>query len=386
MFPGWKSGFGSKGRTQWDGQGLTVENLNLIDDTGRVQLGRLIAGGQGGMRTRDTVSSARSVVNSAQIVRDIGISRDLVSSGGTGGIGVAFSVRLYLFEEDGSIKTIPRRTAEGCFKGDDALPAYAGTRQRVLEVLISNEDRRPQAIQHANGIYLEFDQDGRVHESVMEDLREVMNHAFPDLQDEGNVVSLSPRRERQIWEEKSRWKPTKAELDLIVADLARKPGQKSLPKVIGVALKRPALTYEAKAEIREIGSKLPTIGWGIGQLSEKALPGFIAEARRRAQAEPEEEFYWEATARLAERHRELKSLRRTGKGSWVAVFQLFRHTGPSSMEEIFVEHRDCNGEPAAIAALKDLVREHHDKVGPSVSIEARTMPALEWQLLNGKPF
>jgi hypothetical protein len=38
-----------------------------------------------------------------------------------------------------------------------------------------------------------------------------------------------------------------------------------------------------------------------------------------------------------------------------------------------------------ISALKVLVREHCDLVGPSHSIEARTMPILEWQLSGRSP-
>lgn len=299
---------------------------------------------------------------------------------------MGLSARLYLIEKDGTILRIPKRVAEGCFTGKDAIPAYAGTRQKILEVIVSSENGKAQAIQHTNGFYLDFDQEGRVYESAMDDLRKVMGHAFPSPPEEGNVVSLSPRRDKQIWEEKSRWKPSPIDLDQIVADLTRKPGAKSLANVVGVAVKRPPLTYEAKSEISEIASKLTMLGWGIGQLSERALPGFIGEARKRAKNEPEQQFYWEATALEAERQLELKRLRRTGKGSWVAVLQLYRHSSPSSSEVAFEEHRSCEGELAAIEAMKELIREHCDKAGSAISVEARTMPALEWQLLNGRPF
>jgi hypothetical protein len=299
---------------------------------------------------------------------------------------LGLSARLYLVEEDGTVLRVPKRVAEGLYSGKDALPAYAGTRQKLLEVIVSNDAGKPQSIQHTQGHYLEFDADGRVHESVMENIREAMNFAFPIDADEGNVVSLSPRRERQIWKEKSQWQPTPAELDQIVADLAAKPGTKGLASVKGVALKRAPLTYEAKAEIQEIAGKLRMLGWGISQLSEKALPGFVGEARQRSKQEPEHQFYWEAVALEGERQRELQRLRRTGKGEWVAVIQLFRHTGASSVEEAFVEHASCNGEAAAISKMKELLQKHHEKAGPGISIEARTMPSLEWEILNGRPF
>lgn len=299
---------------------------------------------------------------------------------------MGLSARLYLVEEDGTILRVPKRVAEGLYSGKDALPAYAGTRQKLLEVIVSNDSGKPQRIEHTQGHYLEFDADGRVHESVMENLREAMDLVFPVDADEGNVVSLSPRREKQIWKKKSQWQPTPAQLDQIVADLTRKPGAKGLASVVGVALKRAPLTYEAKAEIQEIAGKLRMLGWGISQLSEKALPGFISEARQRSKQEPEHQFYWEAVALEGERQWELQRLRRTGKGEWVAVLQLFRHTGASSVEEAFVEHASCNGEAAAIAKMKELLQKHYEKAGPGISIEARTMPTLEWQILNDRPF
>lgn len=299
---------------------------------------------------------------------------------------MGLSARLYLFEQDGTVRRIPRRVAEGCYAGKDAIPAYAGTRQRVLEVLVLNENGKPKAIQSAMGHYLVFDETGSIHESAMEEMREIMDFAFPDLEErDSKVVSLSPRRKEQIWQERSRWKPTSEELDQIVADLTRKPGTKGFADVVGVAMKRHTLTYEARTEIAEISSKFTTLGWGISQLSEKALPGFIAEARKRAKDDRESEFYWEATALDAERQLELKRLRRSGRGEWVAVVQLFRHTGPSSMEVAFEVHRTCDGEAAAIEAMKQLIQEHCGKAAPTISIEAKTMPVLEWQLLDGRP-
>lgn len=298
---------------------------------------------------------------------------------------MALTVRLYLFEEGGAIKRIARRVAEGFTYGQDAIPAYAGTRQRVLEVVVENDSGKPTAIVHTNGYFLEFDAEGRVDESLRQTLVAAMNMAFPAERDEGNVVSLSPRRERQVWETKHRWKPTKNDLDRIIADLSLRRGVKGFESVVGVATKRPTLSYEAKSALNEVGSKFSMCAWHIGQVTEKALPGLIFEARARAKAQPEDQFFWEAVALEGERQQELKRLRRTGKGKWIALFQVWKHTGPSAMEEFFVEHRECEGESDAIDAMKELIRQHHEKAGPAMSIEARTMPDLEWRLLNDRP-
>ncbi|AZO79621.1 MULTISPECIES: hypothetical protein [unclassified Bosea (in: a-proteobacteria)] len=296
---------------------------------------------------------------------------------------MALTVRLYLIEEDGTIKRIPRRVADKMTSGDDAIPAYAGTRQRVLELIVENEGGKAQGIIKTIGYYLDFDPEGRVDESLRENLRAVMNAAFPEHQSpEDNVVSMKGRREHQIWEERNRWKPEPQLLDPIIADLARKPGTKALPSVDGFAAKHAPLSYEAKSALNEIGSKLSLVPWSVGQLSERSLPGFIQQARKRAKDEPEEQYFWEAAAFEGERQLELKRLRRTGKGTWVALFEIYRHTGPSSVEEAFTKRLECDGEAAAVEAMKELVREHHGLMGPGHSMESRTMPLLEWKLMN----
>lgn len=297
---------------------------------------------------------------------------------------MARTVRHYLFDQDGSIKRIPRRLIDGLTFGKDAVPAYADSRQRVLEVVIENEAGRPQAIDHANGYYFEFDSDGRIDRGLQRGLAEAMDLGFaPD--DHDNVVTLAGRRAKKQWRDVNRWTPTADDLDRIVADLMRKPGVKAFESLVGVTAKRAALTYEAKSVIEELAGKVNTLDWRISYLSEKALPGFIHEARRRAAEEPEEEHFWEAIALTGERHREIKRLHRTGKGAWVAVFQAFYHDSPHSMTEAFVERRNCEGELAAIEAMKAMMQEHSGLAGRGISIEARTMTALEWRLQNGRP-
>ncbi len=295
---------------------------------------------------------------------------------------MALSVRLYLIEEDGTVKRIPRRVADKMTSGDDAIPAYAGTRQRVLEVLIDNEEGKAQAIVRTIGSYLDFDAQGCVHEGLRENLRAIMDSVFSEPSDpDSKVVSMKERRKHQIWEEKNRWKPDAALLDKIIADLSRKVG-KALPNVDGFAPKHAPLSYQAKNAINEIREKFSLVPWTIGELSEKALPGFIQEARRRAKDDPEDQFFWEAAALEGERQQELKRLRRTGKGKWIALFEVYRHTGPSSVEEAFTKHLECDGEAGAVEAMKELIREHHGLMGPGHSMESRTMPLLEWKLMN----
>lgn len=63
------------------------------------------------------------------------------------------TIRHFLFTDDGKIWRIPRRIVEALIFGKDAIPAYAGTTQRVLEVLIENEDGKPALIESATGFF-----------------------------------------------------------------------------------------------------------------------------------------------------------------------------------------------------------------------------------------
>ena len=53
------------------------------------------------------------------------------------------STRLYVLEPDGALKRIPMRVVNGLVFGADSVPAYAGTSQRIVQVLVDNEDGRP---------------------------------------------------------------------------------------------------------------------------------------------------------------------------------------------------------------------------------------------------
>lgn len=212
-----------------------------------------------------------------------------------------------------------------------------------------------------------------------------MSFALGSGGEHDNIVPLSKRRAKKEWHDANRWQPTPRDLDRVLADVIRKPGTEPLPSVDSLAKRRPPLSYEAKSVIDELRSSHSMWNWQIRQLSEKSLPGFIWEAMAQAEREPGDQFIWEAVAAEGHRQRELKRLRRTGKGQWVAVVQIFTHENHASSTETFVEHRECEGEKAAIETMKAMIIEHHGMLGPAMSIEAQTMPALEWKLQNGAP-
>jgi hypothetical protein len=62
-------------------------------------------------------------------------------------------VRFYLFAEDG-LKRISQRLMKGLAHGKDAMPQFAGTRQKVANVLVEMESAKPIKIARADGSFL----------------------------------------------------------------------------------------------------------------------------------------------------------------------------------------------------------------------------------------
>lgn len=58
-------------------------------------------------------------------------------------MGISF--RHYLFAEDGSLRRLPQRIVDELPTGRDAIPEFAGTRQRVAYVVLENAEGRPSA-------------------------------------------------------------------------------------------------------------------------------------------------------------------------------------------------------------------------------------------------
>ena len=58
-------------------------------------------------------------------------------------MGISF--RHYLFAEDGSLRRLPQRIVDELPSGRDAIPEFAGSRQRVAYVVLENADGRPKA-------------------------------------------------------------------------------------------------------------------------------------------------------------------------------------------------------------------------------------------------
>jgi hypothetical protein len=112
---------------------------------------------------------------------------------------------------------------EGLCHGHDAMPQFAGTKQKIANAIIELEDGKPARIVQVEGSYLQFDQAGKVHESLQRGAIEAME-MLPALERSerikpSKVVDIAPKLKREKWERENRWTPAKQDLDLIAVDI-----------------------------------------------------------------------------------------------------------------------------------------------------------------------
>ncbi|MEJ0050921.1 MAG: hypothetical protein WDN02_06915 [Methylovirgula sp.] len=181
------------------------------------------------------------------------------------------------------------RVANAMTFGKDALPQYAGTRQKIANIILENQDGRPIRIVNSQGSFWEFDKEGRIDAGLQDTVAQFMSFAFEHESNNSKVIDLSPKLKRREFDAEQRWTLTKDDLDRITKDIwpESKDVRNEVKTVKGVSLKKPPLTYEAKQALAEISSKVGSIEFQIEMLSEPALKGLAFEARQLATS------YWE---------------------------------------------------------------------------------------------
>ena len=79
---------------------------------------------------------------------------------------MALALRFYLFTEDG-LQRISHRLMQGLAHGKDAMPQYAGTKQKAVDVVVEMDGKKPLRIVRAGGNFLTFDENGQVHRDLV---------------------------------------------------------------------------------------------------------------------------------------------------------------------------------------------------------------------------
>ena len=56
---------------------------------------------------------------------------------------------------------------QGLAHGNDAMPQYAGTKQKAADIIVEVENGKPVRIARADGNFLTFDKKGQVHRDLV---------------------------------------------------------------------------------------------------------------------------------------------------------------------------------------------------------------------------
>ncbi len=295
---------------------------------------------------------------------------------------MTISLRFYIFTPDG-LQRISQRIMEGLCHGRDAMPQFAGTKQKVASAILELENGKPARIARVEGSYLDFDLVGKVHESLQRGAIEAME-TFAALERSerikpSKVIDIAAKLNREKWQRDNRWTPSRDDVNLIAADIFSRKLAPEVKHAKSAAEKVPSLTYEARQTVYEILTHVVGIDSKLECLSEPALKGFAFEARKRAKDDLDNPV-WLGVANAADRRREILARYRTGKGIWYASVDVIRWNAltRSGESEAFA-HERCNSKKEAEEAARRLLAEHAKYFSAEVSIEARVVCDLEWQ-------
>lgn len=262
----------------------------------------------------------------------------------------------------------------------DALPQFAGTRQKVASVWLETDGKNPVRILKTEGSIWTFDREGGIREGLNESFAEVMRSILPPGQENQTVVELAPRLSKKKIANEYRWELKKTDVDRIIRDIWPKHKSDSLKQLKGVSPRKPSLTFDARRALDEIAEGFWKTTSAIDRLKEPSLKGFIFEAQQRSRDEPDYDHLYQAVAETAKRSLEIARRRRSGKGVWYALVEIMEWRGDGITETIGHFYEKCLSRSEAVAAARRLLAEHAHNFGVDVTVEAEIMTDLEWNL------
>ena len=134
---------------------------------------------------------------------------------------MGLSIRIFIVEDDDTIKRLPLARYERLLKGDPdvRLSEYAGKRVRYVLIVVDLVNRRPIEVVRDEFAYLDFDQEGRFKEPELEKEEssafDMLDFFSLEKQDK-RVIDARHKFARKRYFDKHRWQPT----DEIVAAIA----------------------------------------------------------------------------------------------------------------------------------------------------------------------
>jgi hypothetical protein len=147
----------------------------------------------------------------------------------------AITIRYYLWADDGPWR-ITVQLHQDLFDRKVALPQYAGTKQKVLEVFVRWITSDAFSLKGRGGIYT-FDADGFMERDRAEELVGWVVKRAQQKVTGGNVVNIEPTLSERRYKREHLWKPTVSMLRLIEPDFQKVSRANGIRRVR--VLKRP---------------------------------------------------------------------------------------------------------------------------------------------------
>ena len=131
----------------------------------------------------------------------------------------AITIRYYLWADDGPWR-LPVQLHQDLIAKKVALPQYAGTKQKILEVFARWITRDTYSLKGRGSIDT-FDADGFMERDRAEELVGWVVERAQQKLTGGNVVNIEPTLRERRYKREHLWKPTASMLRLIEADFQK---------------------------------------------------------------------------------------------------------------------------------------------------------------------
>jgi hypothetical protein len=95
---------------------------------------------------------------------------------------------------------------------------------------------------------------------------------------------------------------------------------------------------------------------------------------------PLDALVWKGAIAAAELQIEIERVWQSGSGKWFAVLESLHSSDERNVTDVrHVEHRECDGEMAAVVGCRELLAKHAGLFSEDATIEAKIQSSLEWR-------
>ena len=144
------------------------------------------------------------------------------------------SVRYYLWSVDGPWR-IPNRLHHDLIDGKLALPQYAASKQKVLEIFARRISASTYSLRGRGSIF-SFDEKGYLERERAEEIMGIIVEQARQKLKGGNIISIEPTLSERRFKREHHWEPTRSMLRLISVDFQK--ASRTVPRIR--VLKRPS--------------------------------------------------------------------------------------------------------------------------------------------------